>query len=425
MNMKLIKNRNLRLLILGGFVSLIGSEMQHFALSLYILRVTGSVTAFASVLAVSILPRIILGPIVGVVVDWMSRKKIIVYVDIIRSIVVLLFFLLHNYQGYLSLFQIYGLVIIMTFCSIIFQPAVNTVIPTIVKKEELVSANSLNIFSINLGRLISPPLAAALFAVAGLPMILLVNSISFIISALSEVFIEIPLTTKKPKKINLKSFARDFSVGLNYIKEKQFLFNIIILGIVINFAFEGFYSIGIIYVSKEVLQVSDSLYSLLQSLTIVAAMSAPFFIGKINKKLSLSELLFWNFFAISILFTIVSFVSSKTYINLFSANLIPFVTLTALVYLIMLITSIGNISLFTIYQKEVPNEMLGRVGTLMDTGLKASIPISQMVFGAIFDVTHPWVPFLISSLIIIVTILIMKKALLKKTETNEIQSQSV
>jgi len=63
MNLKLLKNKNLSLLILGSFVSFIGSGMQGFAFSLYVLSVTGSGSKFASILAASMIPRLILGPL--------------------------------------------------------------------------------------------------------------------------------------------------------------------------------------------------------------------------------------------------------------------------------------------------------------------------------------------------------------------------
>lgn len=76
MNLKPIKRKDFSLLILGKLVSLLGSNMQQFALSLYVLALTGSATIFASMLSISILPRIILSPIAGVFGDWFDRKKL-------------------------------------------------------------------------------------------------------------------------------------------------------------------------------------------------------------------------------------------------------------------------------------------------------------------------------------------------------------
>ena len=65
MNLKVLKNKNLVLVILGQFVSGFGTFIQSFALSLYVLKKTGSAALFASVLVVSVIPRILLTPFCG------------------------------------------------------------------------------------------------------------------------------------------------------------------------------------------------------------------------------------------------------------------------------------------------------------------------------------------------------------------------
>jgi MFS family permease len=81
-----MKNKNLSLLMLSNFVSLTGTQMQEFALSLYVLKRTGSATLFSSVLIVALIPQIIVSPIAGVFADWIDRKKIIIYLDVISSL---------------------------------------------------------------------------------------------------------------------------------------------------------------------------------------------------------------------------------------------------------------------------------------------------------------------------------------------------
>ena len=406
---KILINRNVALLVLGGVVSLIGSEMQSFALSLYVLNETGSITSFASVLAIAMIPRILLSPFIGVLVDWFDKKKIIVLFDIIRSGILFFFFYLYSLQGMLFIHQIYALVIILSFCSIVFQPAINSIIPLIVDEEEIIKANSLNIFFINLGRLISPAIGGILLSLIGLPIILLIDAISFLLSGLSECFIMIPNLSTVTDQINLERYKTDFKEGLQYLVNNTKVMNIILFGIIINFAFEGFYSIGIIYISKEILNVSDSLYGILQSIIIISTIIASMFTNFIYKKLELEKLMFYNFIIISALLCILSLVSTSRFINLFNSNLLPFIVLTIITFIIMLITTIGNISLFTTFQTIVPNHMLGRVGTLMDTGLMLSIPMSQIFFGFLFEITSAGLSLFFSAIIMIVTVIIMRR----------------
>ena len=59
MKKKIIKRKDFMLLVFGNLITLLGSNMQQFALSLYVLEMTESATIFASILAISILPRLL------------------------------------------------------------------------------------------------------------------------------------------------------------------------------------------------------------------------------------------------------------------------------------------------------------------------------------------------------------------------------
>lgn len=62
-------NRNLRLLVLGQASSLVGNYTLKFALSMYILEVTGSAALFATFLSVAMVPTIVLSPFGGILAD--------------------------------------------------------------------------------------------------------------------------------------------------------------------------------------------------------------------------------------------------------------------------------------------------------------------------------------------------------------------
>lgn len=91
MRFDMLKDKNFGLLMFGKVISLIGSEMLTIALSLYVLQTTKSTTAFASVLAITIIPKLILGPMCGVIVDWVDRKRLMVYLDFVSGVINFIF----------------------------------------------------------------------------------------------------------------------------------------------------------------------------------------------------------------------------------------------------------------------------------------------------------------------------------------------
>ncbi len=67
-------NKNFKLILLGQIISLFGNTIQRFALSLYILDITGNPAIYANILALSIIPYIILAPIAGNIADNYNKN---------------------------------------------------------------------------------------------------------------------------------------------------------------------------------------------------------------------------------------------------------------------------------------------------------------------------------------------------------------
>ena len=81
-------NRNFILMIIGQIISLFGNAILRFSLSLYVLQVTGSASIFATILAVSILPTILLSPFGGILADRVSRRSIMLSLDFLTSFLI-------------------------------------------------------------------------------------------------------------------------------------------------------------------------------------------------------------------------------------------------------------------------------------------------------------------------------------------------
>jgi len=87
-------NRNFWLFAMGRFVSLVGSGVQDVALPLFILDLTGSGTIMGTFMIISMLPRLLLYPIAGILGNRINRKWIMVWMDFGRGVVIILLALL-------------------------------------------------------------------------------------------------------------------------------------------------------------------------------------------------------------------------------------------------------------------------------------------------------------------------------------------
>lgn len=405
MNLKLLKNKNLFLLVLGQFVSQFGSGMQSFAFSLYVLRLTGSGSQFASVLAIGMLPRLILGPICGVFADWFDRKKIIVYLDFASGLLIGGLFYI-SITSTLTLLHIYLAVILLSVISSLFAPAISTAIPSVVEKDDLIAANSLHRLFMTVCNLIYPIAAGAIFGIYGISIVLLVNSLSFIFSALSEMFIDLETPNKKKSGFSFNSFSKDFKAGISFIIGKSLIRKIILVSVIANALVAPSFSVGLIYVANMVIKISDLQLGILQTLLIVGTLIGSLVSGLVGKRLSLAKMIYLALLGIGIIICLIAVNSTSTYLNVFNNNLIPYITLTFLGFTFGVIVVMTNIGVSTLLQREVPLDIMGRVMSVKETASMCAIPLGQMAFGIMFDSMASFIPLLISGGIVVMSAVI-------------------
>lgn len=86
---KKLYDKNFNILVLGQIISLFGSSIQRFALSLYLLDLTGSASVFATILAISMIPVVLISPIAGMLADRGDKKKLMVLLDVLSAVLLM------------------------------------------------------------------------------------------------------------------------------------------------------------------------------------------------------------------------------------------------------------------------------------------------------------------------------------------------
>ncbi len=409
MNLKILRKRNISLLLAGQLVSLIGSNMQSFALSLYVLYITGSATKFAMVNALSFAVNIILGLFAGVIADWFDRKKIVVGLDFLSAIVTGVFAVLYYINGELSMLHVYILTTLLSAISAFFSPAIASIIPSVAEKDELVAVNSFSSMIRSFGSIISGVLAGFLMGILGIYIILIINSVSFFLSAISEMFIRVPNNEDKTKEKTTVTFINDFKEGVAFVKGKKLLYTIILVALFINFAGAPTF-LGLTYFSKQVLGVRDYEVGMINGAFIIATSIAAVLVPYVNKRLTLGKITFYFVMASSFCGLLFSVVTSQFYVGIFDGYLVPFVSILIICMLLGACTTFINIGISSLLQQVTPLEMMGRVSTIF--GLCAAfVPIGQVVFGFMYDAISVPLTLLISSALNIIIIMLFRKTL--------------
>jgi len=174
------QNRNYRYTWIGQVVSEIGDHFNNIAVFSLAMETTHSGLVVSGVMLSRAVPAVMAGPLAGVVLDRLDRKRIMLASDLIRAVVALAFVLtVHHHQTSL----LYGLSALLMFASPFFTSGRTSILPSIASREELHTANSLTQTTqwttLTIGTMIAGLSAASL----GYQWAFVINSLSFLGSA--------------------------------------------------------------------------------------------------------------------------------------------------------------------------------------------------------------------------------------------------
>ena len=173
-------NRNFRRLWSAQVVSEIGDWFYTLAIYNLLLQLTGRAGSAALALVLQVLPQTLIGPTAGVVNDRLRRKQVMIAADIGRMLIVLCMLLIRSKE---MVWVVYPLLMAETLLVAFFEPARNSVIPNIVKREDVVVANTLASTTWSVNLMVGATLGGLVAAFLGRDAVFLLNALSFIVSA--------------------------------------------------------------------------------------------------------------------------------------------------------------------------------------------------------------------------------------------------
>src|SRR3954471_4960439 len=173
-------NRNFRLLYIGQTISQLGDWFNSVAVFALLLDLTGSATAVAWMMIVQFLPVAVVGPLAGVVVDRVDRRRLVIATDLIRGLLILGLLLGRRRE---DVWIAYVVMALAVSAQAFFEPARTSTIPNITSAEELMPANAVASATWSAMLAIGASVGGIVTAVAGRNVAFVINALSFFVSA--------------------------------------------------------------------------------------------------------------------------------------------------------------------------------------------------------------------------------------------------
>lgn len=402
-------NKNFFLLWQGQLASCLGDAFYSIALGFWVLDKTGSSTVMAVLMAAVSIPRLVIGPFAGVIVDRFDRKKLILIGDFVRGIGMLLV----GYAAVNNILEVWMVIvvgIICGVCSAFFNPAISSVIPDLVSSDNIVRANSAQQISTSTTSLIGSMSGGFIYSAIGAAAMFLFNGVSYILSTVSEIFIEVPKVERNNTEI---TFREDFKEGIKFTFKFRGL--VILLGIAFGLNF--FFAIFSILM-KPWFNMDPSLgvarYGVITAFESVGIILASVILTNINiKPENRAKIMLSALFLQSVFFLL------GVFINKFYIMCICF-------FIACFFNTVSNTVSTSAIMLAVPQDMRGKVMSITMTCCMAIHPIGTLIGGVLGDVFYPRIVMIICFVICIVgTIPIFFSSSTKKVLNYNPQTQSI
>lgn len=384
MNQKLF-SRNFTLVVIGQIISLFGNAAIRFALPLYLLNRTGSSALFGTVTACAFIPAILLSPIGGIVADRVNKRNIMVILDFFTAAVILTFSLLMN-EGNLIVLLTVTLMLLYGIAGA-YQPAVQASIPALINQDNFMAANSIINTISSFASLIGPVLGGVLYSAYGLKPILWVCTTCFIVSAVMEIFIEIPFRRQASDGGILKTAGADFAESIRFIrKDKPVIGKTLLVICGINLFLSAMIIVALPYLVTEVLDFEASqanrLYGFAQGALAAGGLAGGIGAGIFANRLRLHKA------GNLVIACAVCVFPIGTALILFPSGIINYTVIIVCCFTIMVFSTIFTVQMMSFIQTETPQNLIGKVIAVILTVSMCAQPLGNALYGILFELCN-------------------------------------
>ena len=410
--------RDYILLVMGQGLSLFGSMMLRFAMSMWVLDETGSATVFASVLAAAIVPTILLSPFGGVLADRVNRRTIMVALDASSGLLVLAaasWFAVQD--GGFSIIAVGALMVSLSVPSAFETPTVQAALPQLLRGsgEAVVRRGMAVINQVQqLSSLLPSFIGGALYGLIGIGPLLGVTIACFFCTAALEYFIRLePPQKNKPREPippamdharsdhstphpdgtettpsgTARGWISDIAAALRFLThERPNILRLMLLASVLNLFAVGYSAVGFPFMIRTVLGFDATVYGICNGITGIAAVIGAVLAGLFAAVLTIDRM--------PAAMTVLGAVILPAGVGF----LLPLGNTTKLMVLVLSCCLVGfacsftNIIAIPAIQIRTPETMTGKVMSLLASFATCTQPLGQMLYGWLYDTVAPeWI----------------------------------
>ncbi len=364
----LMRSRTYALLWWGQLVSELGNRFHWIAVSLWFFSLTHSATKVALGIASMHIGGLLVGLWAGVLVDRLDRKAILILSDLVR--VVLVGFI-PTLMG-ISIWLVYADLAVISMATAFFRPAMFSIIPQVVSRQNLMPANSFFSAMDTGTEIVGPALAGLLAYTYGYASLLYFDAATYAVSALCVSGMVIPAAVSRVARgLKAPGILKGVEEGFRYIRKDRLQWGLFILIFPGYLAGAGLNALQT-PLAKGAVGISDVEFGTLNSVWGVGFVIASLLLGWSGRDAKKSLIILGGYF---LMFAATALMGIST----------SFQALLLAGFAVGFANTCYYVGLLTVVMEHTPQEVMGRVISSRQVGLRIVNLIAPLLFGVLAD----------------------------------------
>ena len=379
---KKLWNKDFVLLLQGSAVSTIGDLMYSVAIGYWVYEQTGSNSLMGIMSAISMFVTMFLSPFCGSIIDKCNRKWVMVGMDLLQSAVMLTI----GVFAYLGKLQVTGVLLaafLAAFGSVFYSPAAGTLMLDIIPRDDMVRGQSIFSGMNSLINMVGTAFSGVLVAFFGVPLIVVINGLSNLYSAITELFIHVPRTVQQGEPVTVRRILQDSKTAVKTILQEPCLRLFVPCALILNLLGAGPLTLVLPFCMEKGFTVD--MYGYLMSVWTVASLICVVLLGMVKLK---PNPRFWVMaigFSASGVFLILAYLSVR------------FVPMCILVFAGAFLNCAGNSVFNASLMLALPEENRGAILGFIESASVGGTALSAVLYGVLGDVFPLYLVFAVGN----------------------------
>lgn len=369
--MRKLWNRDFILLLQGSAVSTIGDLMYSVAIAYWVFEKTGSNSLMGIMSAISMFVTMFLSPFTGSIVDKCNRKWVLVGMDVMQGILMISIGIL----AFMNKLEVPGVLLaafLAAMGSVFYSPAASSLMLDIIPRDDMVRGQSIFSSVSSMISTVGTAFSGVMVAFFGVPLIVVINGLSNLYSAASELFIRVPRTVQQGTPVTVKGVLHDTGIGVKTVFGDPALKIFVPFALLLNFLAGGVFSLMLPFCLERGFSVES--YGYLMTVGTVASLCCVVLLGAVKLK---PNQRFWVM--------AVGFIGSV--IVLTAAYLTPvFIPLCTLTFIGMFLNCAGNTIFNASLMLALPEENRGAILGFIQAASVGGTALSAVAYGFLGDI---------------------------------------